>query len=435
MIDGAFQITTDWWSACARQMLLKTRTIEDKQVTRTAKRLPADLISAKNSIASDRISPLDSGMSIPSATDITRDLVRFNTINPPGHEKLCSDYLGALLLDAGFEVDSYQYGDERISLVARLAGTGGKKPICFGGHTDVVPLGNQAWSVEPFAGDIVDGRIYGRGTCDMKSGVAAFVHMGLRLAAEPRGAADIVLVMVAGEETGCDGSKHLQDLGVLPEAGAMVIAEPTSNYPVLGHRGALWLNVTAHGKTAHGSMPQLGDNAVYKAARAVSKLENFGFNVPPDSLLGSTTHNVGTFHGGININSVPDRASFTIDIRSIPGHRHDEIIADLARYLGGDVEIETVVDVAPVLTKADDPWVRDVFELMTPRLGTAPESRGAPYFTDASALTPACGNPPTLILGPGDMALAHQTDEYCDVAMIEDAAEIYETIARRWCEA
>ena len=137
-MDGAFQITTDWWSACARQMLLKTRTIEDKQVTRTAKRLPADLISARNSIASDRISPLDSGMSIPNATDITRDLVRFNTINPPGHEKLCSDYLGALLLDAGFEVDSYQYGDERISLVARLAGTGGKKPICFGGHTDVV---------------------------------------------------------------------------------------------------------------------------------------------------------------------------------------------------------------------------------------------------------------------------------------------------------
>ncbi len=373
-------------------------------------------------------------MTIPSATDITRDLVKFNTINPPGHEKLCSDYLGALLLDAGFEVDGYQHGDERISLVARLAGTGGKKAICFGGHTDVVPLGNKPWSFEPFAADVVDGRMYGRGTCDMKSGVAAYVHMGLKLAAEPRGDADILLVMVAGEETGCDGSKHLQKLGVLPECGAMVIAEPTSNYPILGHRGALWLNITTHGKTAHGSMPQLGDNAVYKAARAVTKLENFGFNVPPNDLLGSTTHNVGTFHGGININSVPDRASFTVDIRSIPGHRHDEIIDNLANYLGEDVEIETVVDVAPVLTEADDPWVRDVYELIASRFGKAPEPRGAPYFTDASALTPACGHPPTLILGPGDMALAHQTDEFCDVSRIEEAAEIYETIARRWCE-
>ena len=137
-------------------------------------------------------------MTIPSATNITRDLVKFNTINPPGHEKLCSDYLGALLLEAGFEVDSYQYGDERINLVARLAGTGAKKPICFGGHTDVVPLGNKPWSVEPFSADIVDGRMYGRGTCDMKGGVAAYVHMGLKLAAEPRGEADILLVMVAG---------------------------------------------------------------------------------------------------------------------------------------------------------------------------------------------------------------------------------------------
>jgi len=129
-----------------------------------------------------------------------------------------------------------------------------------------------------------------------------------------------------------------------------------------------------------------------------------------------------------------DDGSVRSAIRSIPGHRHNEIIADLARYLGEDVKIETVVDVAPVLTDADDPWVRDVFEQMTSRLGEVPEPRGAPYFTDASALTPACGNPPTLILGPGDMAMAHQTDEYCDVDEIEEAVNIYETISRRWCE-
>ena len=87
----------------------------------------------------------------------------------------------------------------------------------------MVPLGNKPWSVKPFGADIVDGRLYGRGSCDMKSGVAAYVHMGLKLAHEQRGVADIVLVMAAGEETGCDGSKHLKELGVLPDAGAMII--------------------------------------------------------------------------------------------------------------------------------------------------------------------------------------------------------------------
>ena len=119
-----------------------------------------------------------------------------------------------------------------------MEGESRKKAICFGGHIDVVPLGEKPWSVEPFAADIIDGRLYGRGSCDMKSGVAAYVHMGLKLAREKRAAADIVLIMAAGEETGCDGSKYLQALGVLPDAGAMIIAEPTSNYPILGHRGS-----------------------------------------------------------------------------------------------------------------------------------------------------------------------------------------------------
>ena len=373
-------------------------------------------------------------MDIPSATEITRDLVRIDSINPPGTEKRCADYLDTLLQDAGFEVNRYEYAAERTSLIAKLEGTGGRKAICFGGHTDVVPLGDKPWSVKPFGADILDGRLYGRGSCDMKSGVAAYVHMGLKLAHEQRGVADIVLVMAAGEETGCDGSKHLKELGVLPEAGAMVIAEPTSNYPILGHRGALWLNATVRGTTVHGSMPELGDNAVYKAARAIMNLENFEFNVTPNALLGNTTLNVGTFHGGININSVPDKATFTIDIRSIPGHMHDEIVDALARYLGDEVELERLVDVVPVLMATDDDWVMEVFDLMEERLGERPQPRGAPYFTDASALIPACGHPPTIILGPGDMALAHQTDEYCDVAMIEEAANIYEAITRRWCE-
>ena len=376
--------------------------------------------------------------SIPSALDIARDLIRMDTRNPPGREVECARYLGGLLDAAGLEVSYYEFAPERTSLVAVLRGEGGgadrKKPLCFGGHIDVVPLGAQEWSVDPFGAELLDGRLYGRGAADMKAGVAAFVHVAMKLAAEgARGTADIVLAICAGEETGCEGSSHLGRTGALGEAGAIVVAEPTANYPVLGHKGALWLRVETGGVAAHGSMPERGVNAIYKAARAVTKLEDFDFNVGPHELLGRSTLNVGTIEGGQNLNSVPDRAGFTVDIRTLPGQDHEGILSGLEGYLGEASRIARIVDVGGVHTPHSHPWVQEVYAVMEPVLGESIEPRGAPYFTDASALTPACGRPPTVILGPGDMHMAHQTDEYCPVAHIPQAVEAYEALARRWC--
>ena len=376
--------------------------------------------------------------SIPSALDIASDLIRMDTRNPPGREAECAHYLGDLLAGAGLEVSCHDFAPGRTSLVAVLRGGGGgadeRKPLCFGGHIDVVPLGAAAWSVDPFGAEIIDDRLYGRGSTDMKSGVAAFVHAAMKLAADgARGNADIVLAICAGEETGCEGSSHLGRIGAIGEAGAIVIAEPTANYPFLGHKGALWLRVESEGVTAHGSMPERGVNAIYRAARAITKLEDFDFNVKPHELLGRSTLNVGTVEGGLNLNSVPDRAAFTVDIRTLPEQDHGEIVSGLQGYLGGEGRIERIVDVGGVHTPHSHPWIREVHALMETVLDEEIEPRGAPYFTDASALTPACGHPPTVILGPGEMHMAHQTDEYCPVAHIRQAAEIYEALARRWC--
>ena len=374
--------------------------------------------------------------SIPSALDITRDIVRMDTRNPPGREVECAHYLGDLLSAAGIEVSYYEFAPERTSLVAVLRGEGGngKKPLCFGGHIDVVPLGAKEWSVDPFGADIVDGKLYGRGTTDMKAGISSFVHVALKLAAEEkRGSADMVMAICAGEETGCEGSYHLSEVGALGEAGAIVIAEPTSNYPIVGHKGALWLRVETEGITAHGSMPEHGDNALYKAARSVTKLEEFDFNVMPHELLGRSTLNVGTMQGGLNLNSVPDHAEFTIDIRTLPQQDHAQILSGLEGYLGDENKIARVVDCGGVHTPHTDPWMQEIYAVMERILGEKIEPRGAPYFTDASALKPAYGSPPTIILGPGEMRMAHQTDEYCPVAHIEQAAEVYEILARSWC--
>ncbi|MEM7540788.1 MAG: M20 family metallopeptidase [Pseudomonadota bacterium] len=372
---------------------------------------------------------------IPSPVELTQDLVRFDTRNPPGQEAACADFIGNLLSEAGIEVNRHEFAPGRPSLVARLKGTGAKPAICFGGHIDVVPLGAKDWTVDPFGAEIIDGRMYGRGTTDMKAGIAAFVHMALTLAAEGRrGAADIEMAICAGEETGCEGSFHLSETGALGEAGAVVIAEPTSNYPHIGHKGALWLKVETKGVTAHGSMPEQGDNAVYKAARAVTRLEDLAFEVAPHELLGGSTVNVGTFAGGMNLNSVPDQAEFTVDIRTIPRHAHDQILEGLFSLLGEEANIQPIVNVGAVHTDANNAFVQDVYAVMSEVLAAPMEPRGAPYFTDAGALTPAYGRPPTVIMGPGDMRMAHQTDEYCPVSQIEQAAGAYLAIARQWLE-
>jgi len=181
-----------------------------------------------------------------SALELTQALVRFDTINPPGNERLCAEHLGSILNDAGFAVSYHEFAETRTSLVARIGGDADAKPLCFTGHIDTVPLGAAPWSVDPFAADIADGKLYGRGTSDMKSGVAAFVVAAIRLARELETGPGMVLIITAGEETGCEGAYHLAGLGnVLGDAGAIVVAEPSSNLPFIGHKGALWLKAVA----------------------------------------------------------------------------------------------------------------------------------------------------------------------------------------------
>ncbi|HEX4985894.1 MAG TPA: M20 family metallopeptidase [Burkholderiales bacterium] len=371
-----------------------------------------------------------------SAIDLTRRIVRMNTINPPGQEEQCARHLGALLEKAGFATRYHEFSPGRASLVATIGGSAERPPLCFTGHIDTVPLGAARWKMDPFAADTDGGRLYGRGTSDMKSGVAAFVVAAVNLAGKLQRTAGLELVITAGEETGCQGAFHLaQTSGALGRAGAVVVAEPSSNYPFVGHKGAFWLNARTRGITAHGSMPEKGVNAVFKAARAVAELEKFRFDDPPHGLMGQATLNVGTIRGGLNINSVPDEAVIGIDIRTIPGLSHARLGTELQRRLGPDVELETLLDLESVYTEPAHAWIRDVFDVMQPILGAPPEPRVAAYFTDAAALNMAYDSPPTVILGPGEAQMAHQTDEYCELDRIGQAVAAYEEIARRWCAA
>ncbi|MDZ7710897.1 MAG: M20 family metallopeptidase [Roseovarius sp.] len=366
--------------------------------------------------------------------DLTRKLIAFDTINPPGNEFDCATFLADILEDAGFEIMLHDWQSQRPNLIATLPATEtpARDALVYSGHLDTVPLGQAEWTVDPFAGEIRDGRLYGRGTSDMKSGVAACVMAGLALAREPVRRAEIRLILSAGEETGCEGVLALAERpDLLGTCEALIVAEPTDNRPFVGHKGALWLQLVHRGVTAHGSMPEKGVNAIFAACKSVEALRGFDFGVTPHPVMGGPSLNVGNMMAGMNINSVPDLALVGVDIRSTVGQSNAEIKAQLADLLDDDVEIVPVTDMDHVYTDPDTPWIQQVFSVVEDVSGTAPEVGTATYFTDASVLRPVMGNPATLIMGPGAMAMAHQTDEYCETALIDPCIEVFTRLGRK----
>ncbi len=371
--------------------------------------------------------------SAPEARALTRDLLAYNTINPPGMERACARHIGALLEACGFRTAYHEFAEGRTSLVATIGGDARKPPLCFTGHIDVVPLGAARWSRDPFAGETDGDRLYGRGSTDMKSGIAAFVQAAIELAPHLARGPGLVLVITAGEEIGCEGAKFLADRKLLDRAGAIVVAEPTANFPYIGHKGLAWFEVETRGVTAHGSMPEMGENAIVKMADVIGDLARFRFPVESHAVMGEPTLNVGTIHGGLNTNSVPDRAAITVDARTVPGIDHAHLCDSLQALLAPrGAQVRKIVDTPSLYTEPANEWVQEVFEICAPYAETRPAPRTITFSTDGADLKRAFGGPPAVILGPGEPRLAHQTDEWCSMKRIEQSVEVFRTIARRW---
>lgn len=368
-------------------------------------------------------------MAVENVILITRKLISFNTINPPGNEKDVAQYVGGLLEENGFDVDYPVFEENRLHVIAEKGLSQTVPPIVLSGHFDTVPLGEKKWSVDPFAGKIIDDKIYGRGSSDMKAGVAAMIFAAIQSFEEGVPEGGVRLIITAGEELGCQGVQHLVNTyKKLGEARGVIIAEPTSNIPVTGHKGGLYLNVTTSGVTVHSLMPELGDNAIYKAARAISKIENFVFGAENDPLLGYPTINIGTMSGGMNLNSVPDHAEFTIDVRSTTKVNHNDILQKLKKELGDETNIETLVDMPPVSTNEEGPFVRLVYDVCKVNRTGGEYPKALPYLTDGSVLQRLYNGAATVILETGQPEIAHQTDEFCYVKNIEKSISIYKNI-------
>jgi succinyl-diaminopimelate desuccinylase len=371
-------------------------------------------------------------MSALDAISLTRSLLRFETVNPPGRERDCAHHAGGLLEDWGYAVEYQEFEPGRTSVIARAGGSDAKAPLCLTGHLDVVPLGTRKWAKDPFAGETDGDRLYGRGASDMKAGVAAMLLAAKAFAGKLSRTPGVVLVLTASEENGCIGSRHLAQLpGLMGRAGAIVVGEPSANRPYVGHKGSLKFHASFRGVSAHGSMPELGENAIYKAARAVAALEKFDFHAHPHPVMGAPTMNVGTIEGGAGVNLVPDSARIGVDIRTVPGMDHAALLTELEKTIG-DAELDVFSNLQAVWTEPDEAWMRRVFEICAEQLGAAPAVQAATYMTDAANLRKLWAGAPTAVLGPGEPQQAHQTDEYCSMEKIRQSVALYEALIRDW---
>ena len=371
---------------------------------------------------------------LPDVIELSRKLVAFNTCNPPGNEAEIARYVGKILSDNGFNVTYHQFKDKkRLHLIAEKGITDTIDPIVFSGHFDTVPIGSEKWSAAPYGGEIINDKLFGRGSSDMKSGVAAFVSSSIEVFKNNPPRSGIRIILTAGEETGCEGATDLvkssKNLGT---ASALIVAEPTANVPAIGHKSSLFINAFTKGITAHSSMPHLGDNAIYKAARAINLIENLQFDVEEDSLLGNPTINVGMVNGGKNVNSVPDSAQFSIDIRSTSKLKNSDALRILKSQLGGDIELIPFVNTGIVYTAETDSFVQLVYKICDIEKMDEMFPKSLPYTTDGAILQAHYNNVPTVILGPGQPECAHQTDEFCFIDKIYEAVELYKKIIFEW---
>ena len=358
--------------------------------------------------------------------ELSQKLISFDTVNTPGNELAAMVYLEGVLAQAGFKTNLHEFEKGRANLIATVSSPAANPPLCLTGHIDVVPLGKTKWSTDPFGGEVKDGKIYGRGSSDMKCGVASIVLAAIEAHKQKPDQLDLCLILTAGEEKGYEGAKAIiREKVVTGPIEALIVAEPTSNIPWFGHKGCLWFEATATGKAAHGSTPELGENAIYKAVKAINILQNFDFKTPAHPLHGKPTLSIGTIKGGSNINSVPDYAEFTIDIRTLPNQDLSEVEKNIAKALQGLVTVKTISDGGAIATDPQHPWMQKVLSLFKKEGKKDQQFEFGNYVTDAGILTPSLGNPPTLILGAGESGQAHKVDEYCYIEKLNESFDLY----------
>jgi len=365
-----------------------------------------------------------------STSKLLCELIALPSVNPAflpmGHaragEQSVADYLAAIARRAGLDVEWQKVFPGRSNLLARLTPAGkAKRRILLAPHLDTVDVVDESQLLPRVMGN----RLHGRGACDTKGSVAAMFSAVCELARGGRRPAgtEIIFAGLVDEEMGQGGSRALARSRL--RADLAIVGEPTRLKVVTCHKGDVWLRLEARGRSAHGSRPELGKNAVHEMARVVDWLETVyaaRLRRRRHPLLGRATVNVGTIAGGVQANIVPDFCSITVDRRTLPGESTDGVVRELRSLLkraGLKAEV-TSTKGAPCQPMETDPELPLVQRLMS--AARQPRPAGVDYYCDASVLSEA--GIPAVVFGPGDIAQAHTADEWISLPSLERAQRI-----------
>jgi acetylornithine deacetylase len=369
-------------------------------------------------------------------------LVRIDSRNPslvpggPG-EAAVARALGDVLTAWGFDVDVADVAPGRPNVVARV-GTPGTRSVLFNGHLDVV--GVDGMTHAPWDATEREGRLYGRGSSDMKAGVAAMCAAAARAA--DAGAAlggEIIIAAVADEEFESIGTRALVERGV--RADAAIVTEPTRLCIMPAHLGFVWIEVTTHGRAAHGSRWELGVDAIRHAGLVLAELDRIDAEDLPmrsHALLGRPSVHASLIQGGTGMSTYPDRCTLHIERRTIPGETPDDARKEIedacARVARGRptfrADVSMMFAQAPSDVDVGAPVVRVLDDALR-GAGEATRVEGMTAWTDAALLNAA--GIPAICFGPGDISLAHAAEEWVTTDEIERAAKVLTQFALSWC--
>jgi acetylornithine deacetylase/succinyl-diaminopimelate desuccinylase family protein len=372
--------------------------------------------------------------------DLLARLVAINSVNPdlvPGAagEGRIADFCAAWLVERGFEVHRLEQRPGRPSIVGIARGSGGGRSLMFNGHYDTVTLAGYAG--DPLKPQRRDGRLYGRGAFDMKSGVAAMMVAAERAKAAGL-AGDVLLACVADEEHASFGTEEVLTRF---RADAAIVTEPSHLQATIAHKGFAWCEVLVRGRAAHGSRPELGVDAIAKAGKFLVALEEWNLRLsahPTHSRLGAGSVHASLIEGGQELSSYPAECRVKLERRTVPGETAESVAAELRAILDRiakedpEFRAELIAGLAraPFEVAEDAPIVAALREAATARLGQAPEWRGEPFWTDCAILAEA--GIPCLMFG-ADGGGAHAAEEWVEEKSVETLADILEAMARRYC--
>lgn len=356
---------------------------------------------------------------------ILKNLIQIPTENPPGKTEEVVNFLVKEVFkeEEGFRntiITHMKNGVKLHNLVSKIGS--GKKKILLSGHFDVVPVGDQTkWSYPPFSAKVVDNRVYGRGSADMKGGITSIIGVMKLLESNSHFMENYELIFLgsADEEAGMTGSELLSKKEFINNAELIIIAEPTNLDIGVAEKGVLWATIRVIGKSAHGSMPQEGHNAIEGIFKIIPKINNCLEN-KSNKILGRSTINIGKIHGGTKINIVPDYAELEIDFRLIPEQEHEKVIDNLREIElePYSIDVEITNSLHSLLTDTNHPFVQNLKNI------TNSEFIGLSYATDACKYISPTNFIPFVIFGPGDPNNVHKPNEWVQLEQVFQTTEL-----------